>query len=324
VVINFAVEVGSLHVLKMLFVLSCADLAAVGPDVLNDWKMRLMTDLYQRASDCLAGAAASTHSRRRDAAFRREFELRVKPKDDTDAKWWSRQLDAMPIQSLHKSQFDELIGHMKQLQTLAPDQAHATGCYRPELQTVEYTIGAHESVAEGIFHRLTGALSSRGMEILSAEIHTLADGLVLDRFYVIDSDYEGEPPADRIEQVCESLRSCLQADAEKPPTFRRVWGAGADEELPIQPTRIRFDNNTSPSCTILDVFTHDYRGLLYTLTRTIFELGLSVSVAKIGTHVDQVVDVFYVTDQQGEKITDNERLAEIERQLHEAIDGLSD
>lgn len=322
-VINFAVEVGSLHVLQMLYVLSCADLAAVGPDVLNDWKLRLITDLYSRASACLAGESATALSERRTEELRKQVRLRVKPKTDEESQWWDRQLTALPATSLQNDRLDELIAQLRQLQLLDPTEVLAAGCYRPELSAVEYTIGAHESLAPGIFHRLTGALSSRGMEILSAEIHTLADGLVLDRFYVLDGDFEGPPPPDRIDDVCHTLKACLQINAEKPPAFRRVWGAGIDAELPIQPTRIRFDNSTSPTCTILDVFTHDYRGLLYTLTRTIFDLGLSVSVAKIGTHVDQVVDVFYVTDAAGNKITDNTRLTEIEGQLREAIDGLS-
>jgi [protein-PII] uridylyltransferase len=65
-------------------------------------------------------------------------------------------------------------------------------------------------------------------------------------------------------------------------------------------------------------------GLLYAVARAVFESGLSVSKAKIGTHLDQVVDVFYVTDQQtGKKVTDDRRLAEIRRHLLAAIEGLN-
>ena len=73
------------------------------------------------------------------------------------------------------------------------------------------------------------------------------------------------------------------------------------------PTRVRIDNSTSDRYTIIDVFASDRTGLLYTIARTIFELGLSVSLAKIGTYLDQVVDVFYVTDQAGRKIDDESR-----------------
>jgi [protein-PII] uridylyltransferase len=90
--------------------------------------------------------------------------------------------------------------------------------------------------------------------------------------------------------------------------------------LAVVPTRVRIDNSTSDHCTIVDIFTHDRTGLLFTISRTIFDLGLSVSVAKIGTYIDQVVDVFYVTDQAGNKIHDEGRLQEISNRLLEAID----
>ena len=323
-VIDFAVEVGSLYRLQLLYVLSCADLAAVGPDVLNDWKLRLISRLYLRASEKLAGESATDPSSQQAEQRRKEVLLRAKPKNDAEAKWWDRQLATLPLDSLSQTEVDEWIGHLRRLHELDPAEAVATASYRAEISGVEYIVGAHESLAEGIFHRLTGAFSSRGMQIMRAEIHSLADGLILDRFQITDADYEGEPPPDRMAEVCQALTDCLKADAEKPPTFRRVWGATTDAELPEQPTRVRIDNSSSAGCTILDVFTRDYQGLLYTLTRTIYELGLSVSVAKIGTHLDQVVDVFYVTDADGNKVTDPDRLAEIERILLEAIDGLSD
>ncbi|MEO8495810.1 MAG: hypothetical protein ABI614_12115, partial [Planctomycetota bacterium] len=87
------------------------------------------------------------------------------------------------------------------------------------------------------------------------------------------------------------------------------------------PTRIRIDNDTSEQYTILDVFAHDRTGLLYSISRTIFELGLSVHGAKIGTHLDQVVDVFYVTG-NGKKVQDQHRLDEIRASLLEAISAV--
>src|SRR5690606_1541229 len=88
---------------------------------------------------------------------------------------------------------------------------------------VEYTVGVYDDRVQGIFHRLTGAISSQGMEILSAEIHPLADRLCLDRFYVQDNDYRGEPPRDRFESVSQRLVQSLMDNTGAPPTFRRTW-----------------------------------------------------------------------------------------------------
>ena len=89
------------------------------------------------------------------------------------------------------------------------------------------------------------------------------------------------------------------------------------------PTRVLVDNENSESHTIIDVFAHDRRGLLYTITRTLFELGTSVWVAKIGTYMDQVVDVFYVTDAEGDKIVEEGTLQGIRSRLLEAIEEVN-
>jgi [protein-PII] uridylyltransferase len=72
--------------------------------------------------------------------------------------------------------------------------------------------------------------------------------------------------------------------------------------------------------TIIDIFTHDRTGLLYAITRTLLELGLSLGRAKIGTYLHQVIKVFYVTDHQYRKVKDNQRLEEIRKQSLEVIE----
>jgi [protein-PII] uridylyltransferase len=188
---------------------------------------------------------------------------------------------------------------------------------------MEYTVGVYEDRFPGIFHRLTGALGSQGLEILGAEIHSLADRLCLDRFYVHDNDFSGEPPADRIDTVSRALVNALLDDSGTPPTFRRLWQSrpsGERHELEISPTRVKIDSTTSDLYSIIDIFAHDRTGLLYTIARTLFELNLSVATAKIGTFLDQVVDVFYVTESSGAKILHEDRIRQIRDALHEAVD----
>ena len=86
-------------------------------------------------------------------------------------------------------------------------------------------------------------------------------------------------------------------------------------------TRVNIDNSTSEAFTVFDIFAHDRVGLLYSITRKLFELRLSVGRAQIATHGDQVVDVFYVTEQGGEKIRDKTRLSVIREQLLQVCAG---
>ncbi len=320
IVLQHAAEIGSPATLRMLFVLSCADLAAVGPGVLNEWKQDVLEQLYLRMMDHLTGGVNSGSAGRTAA---RKLELLQDPRCLADPKWFQEQIARLPAAYLDGPGSETVLPDLVRLQALPRDEALAWGRFLPERNVVEYSVGAYEDQVAGIFHRLTGALTGQGLEILSAEIHTLADRLCLDRFYVQDNDFRGEPSADRFASVCSALVKSMKEPLGTPPAFRRTWQAKtrqATRPLTDLPTQVRIDNATSDLFTIIDVFAHDRPGLLYQIARTLFELQLSVATARIGTHLDQVVDVFYVTENSGEKVQGELRMQEIRESLLAAIE----
>ncbi len=322
VVLDLALQVGSPEVLQMLYVLSCADLAAVGPGVLNDWKLDLFTQLYHNVRRELTGGTWVGATDERGVHQRNE--LRRVLKQEKDDPWWQEQIEALPPAYLFQGPPEQIVEELGRLKNLPRRQAVAWAQYHPDRQAVEYTIGTYEDITPGIFHRVTGVLTSQRMDILSAEIHTLADGLVLDRFYVQDRDFAGQPPESRLREVCDKLKAALESSTDQAPKFAAVWGDenrnGAAVRAHQPPPQVRLDNSTTERFTIVDIFAIDRTGLLYTVTRQLFELGLSVHMAKIGTHLDQVVDVFYVTDSQGRKIVDEDRLEDIRATLMAKIE----
>jgi [protein-PII] uridylyltransferase len=322
-VVRFAVQVGSPELLRMLYVLTAADLAAVGPGVWDGWKEEIVTDLYHRTMQHLAVDSPAT-TLGEQLAQRREA-VRAWLGEQKDQPWFRRQIESLPIGYLNATPPKQVAADLRLLQNLETGGATAQAQYLPDTQTVQFTIGTSEQVTPGIFHKLTGALSSHGLQIRSAQIYTLADGLVLDRFWVRDPDFAGEPPRQRLEEVQSALVQSLCTPAAAPPSFRRTWRVGGDKRVPVAPsqTRVNTDNSTSDRYTIIDVFTHDRTGLLYAIARTLFEMGLSVWRAKIGTYLDQVVDVFYVTDRQHRKVEDESQLEEIRRRLLEVIESLA-
>ncbi|MDX1946647.1 MAG: [protein-PII] uridylyltransferase [Pirellulaceae bacterium] len=319
VVAPFAAEVGSPERLQMLYVLTIADLAGVGPGVLNEWKQQLLTDLYGHTLRLLASDSPAEAARER-IKRRREELLDLSRRFDGTA-WWETQVLALPASCLFSAPPAQLVAELDRIRKLPRGEAVAWGQHLPGRNVVEYTVGTYEGITPGIFHKLTGALSSNGHSILSADISTLADGVVLDRFYVQDQDFSGPPPADRIEQVRKDLVAALKTE-NVTPVFRKLWNVRQNSLRVTQrlPTRVNIDNATAEKFTILAIFAYDKMGLLYLIARTLFELGLSVSRAKIGTHLDQVVDVFYVTDQEGRKLTDERHLGEIRQRLMSAVE----
>lgn len=318
VVIQFAVDVESAEVLRMLYVLTCADLAAVGPGVLNRWKLDLLTQLYRRTRAHLAGDINPEEEDRWLTERRASLNDLVESEDNRT--WLRQQIAEIPGGYLTDYEPFETIDRLKDLSVLPRDSSVAWGRWLEDRKALEFTVGAYEDVTTGIFHKLTGALTSSGLEILTAEIHTLADGLIIDRFYVRDQRFSGEPPRARLDKVCRHLEASLSNTSSETPSFQRTWNPQTTEspEAGRLPTRVRLDNDTSEQYTIIDIFTHDRTGLLYAIAHTIFELGLSVHGAKIGTHLDQVVDVFYVTG-EGTKVEAPDRVSEVRARLLEAI-----
>ena len=169
---------------------------------------------------------------------------------------------------------------------------------------------------------MAGALSGAGLQILSADTDILANRLLMLRYEVTDLLYPAETPTERIDKLCRALE--ISVDSDQPPKFHTQWGqeqAEASIRLTALPNEIKIDNATSDECTLVEVFTFDRTGLLYKLARKLHDIALVIQHAKIGTNLDQVVDVFYVTDRQGQKITDEQHLDHIRAELLEVIES---
>ena len=319
-ILNHAIEIGSRGLLRMLFVMTCADFAAVGPGVFNDWKKEVLCRLYRQMASHLRnpGDPVSDASDRVDT-LRQELLANA----SAPSPWIARQIDELPLSYLQGPSVDLLIDDLARVECLEPEDVMAWGRYIEDRKVSEYSAAVFEGKVPGIFYRLTGTLSSMGLQILAADIHTNSDGLVLDRFYVLDDDFNGCPPDVRFDDVSNALQRALKVKEFKQPTFRKKWkGTTAHEPgtFAVQPTKVSIDNSTSDIATIIDVFAHNRGGLLYAISRAIFECELSVTHAKIGTYIDQVVDVFYVTDRSNRKVTDADRLDHIKRKIFDAID----
>lgn len=320
-VLQFAVGVGSPELLKMLFVMTAADFSAVGPGVWDNWKAEILGDLYTRAMDHLAGDISPVTGD--EQLGQRRAAVRELLGTDEEDVWIAGQLEALPRPYLISTTPRQITEDLRLLRRLNGEGVIPEAECLPDMGAVLFTVATRESIAPGIFHRLTGALSAAGMQILSAQINTLANGLVIDRFWVTDPDYAELPPPDRLAEVKAGLVQSLHLPAGTEPAFRRTWQLDRrpTPKLSTAQTRVNVDNTSSEQYTIFDIFAHDRVGLLYAITRTLFECGLSVWRARIATHLDQVVDVFYVSDRAGHKITDAQRLETIRAQLLTVIEN---
>ncbi len=321
VLLNFNYEVGSPDALRMLFVLTAADISAVGPGVWNDWKGELLAALYDRSMIWLSGKSYLFEEPTRLQRTFADVQRQLNPTPE-EADVWRRRLEMLPTHYLLATPPERIAADLVITQRLAESDIAVESKYDSETRTVEYRVFVHESVSAGCFHKLTGVLSAKRMEILSAQICTTTDGLVIDSYRVRDHDHDGEVPDYRQTDVAKSVQQALRGELDVEKLFEsRSRFASNIAQGPVSnlPMRVVIDNETSDKYTILDVFAHDRPGLLYRIARTLFEWQLSVVLAKISTHFDQVVDVFYITDSAGHKISDGERLKQLRDGLAQQI-----
>lgn len=319
---DFVAEVGSAEVMKLLFVLTASDFSAVGPRSWNNWRAGMLSNLYNNAMPYFTGESspASVGQLRR----KREKAISLLPDAERpQLDWHSTQVNSLSDSYVVNHEPQTIVDLLVQLKHLSPDELQVEGHFDEHSQTVRYSVATNESLTTGAFHRMAGALTASGMEILSAEINTLADGQIYDRYMVVDPQYPKGPPEWRITKVCEAIRTALLTTQGDSPTFQRFWQDQKSDtfaRLAGVKTAVKLDNETSDNYTVIEIRTSDANGLLFTITRTIFDLELSVVIAKITTGTKGIVDTFYVTDAQNEKIVEDGRLQEIRDRLISEID----
>ena len=248
---------------------------------------------------------------------------------DAFVNWIESQLDQFPLRYLHGTPPKRIAAHLQAVGRLQAGEVLVEESFNEELATCEYTVITHDNLTPGIFYKIAGVMAAQGVQILDALIITRHDGVVVDTFQVSDPDYAGVIPVERRASIAETIVRVLKGEEEEVDRLMsRNTRLFAVRRLPTvrQATEVQVLNELSDRFTIIDVYAEDTQGLLYTISRSIFQLGLSVHAARISLRqeLDQVADVFYVTDQHGAKIKDQARLEAIRTTIKTDIDLFMD
>jgi len=316
---DFADLVQSMERLRLLLVLTVADIQAVGPGTWTPWKAALLRDLYWRTEELLTGGHAHEGREKRVRAAQEAMASGLPgwSQADIQAQW-----DLGYPSYWLSFDSDAHIRHailMKEAATLGLPLSISSRIdrYRDVSELIVYTPDH-----AGLFSRIAGALSAAGAEIEHAKIFTMANGMALDVFYLRDRQTHGafERP-DRLARLSSYIERTLTGDL-------KPWDELKEQrlrELPsrfdvftVQP-RVLIDNAASNEHTVVEVNGRDRPGLLHDLTFALTRLNLIINAAVVTTYGERVVDSFYVRDVLGGKIEDPERLRILRLRLKAAI-----
>ena len=320
-VVDFALSVGSISNLKMLYLLTYSDTRAVGPDVWNNWKGSLLEDLYVRALRVLEELEKGQFQRgdRRSKVRRIQGRLKRRLSRQFTPERVRRFVEKMPERYFLTTPEEEMPFHFGIMEQYS-DQAFLSSVrHFPENEYSEMVICTKDR--PGLFALITGVFAAMGMDILSARITTRKDGLILDVFRI---SHLGKSEVVMEPERWTRIQSTLERVLTEPVDIVRLVGVAGQPILFKRRARtvstvIHIDNETSENFTVLEIYAQDRVGVLFTITHELHQLGVSIHVAKISTNVDQVTDVFYVTDEDGEKIQDKKRLETIRQALYRSL-----
>ncbi|MBI3610686.1 MAG: [protein-PII] uridylyltransferase [Nitrospirae bacterium] len=320
VLVQFAKTAATPETLKMLYALTLADITAVGPGTLTAWKQDLLSELFTKTLEILTGETLIVAEEEKINRVRQMIRSRLKDLYESD--WLEGQLAAMTTRYLIATPPERIISDLERVHHLEPKSVKVYAENDAERNLTEYSVYTFDGLMPGIFYKMTAVLAAKGLQILSATITTWSNAIVVDTFRVQDPDFSGPPASYRLEDVRETIAQVLLGrKALDHPSSVGVRIRSGSPVLPrTAPVQIELDNSTSEKYTIIEVFAPDRTGLLSVIAQSLFTLGLSVQTAKVATHLDQVVDVFHVTDQAGQKITDPDRIRHLKQTLAEDIE----
>jgi len=309
---NFAKVVQSLERMKLLTILTTADIRAVGPGVWNGWKAQLLRALYYETEPALTGGFSEVNRAQRVAMAQAEFraELTDWPPEEIE-RYLTRHYPAywLKVDLPHKVTHARFV---RSAEEAGKKLATAVG-FDTVRGVTELTVLAPDH--PWLLSVIAGGCASAGANIVDAQIYTTTDGLALDSISVTREFEQNEDEARRALRIADAIEKALQGELRLPEVVaKRAVPKGRIKAFAVEP-EVMINNQWSNRYTVIEVSGLDRPGLLYELTATISKLSLNIASAHVATFGERAVDVFYVTDLFGAKIESQTRHATIKRAL---------
>lgn len=322
VIERIARGVGDVDYLRMLYVLTYCDLRAVSPRSWTDWKSALLAELFDRTAATLAGRPPNARARgpSSEETLSRVREHLTAPEEEHPIPL-SEYIAELPDRYLATTDPELVAHHYEMLGALDEENRVVWELRRPPgANYSELTVVAYDRA--GVFSVLCGALASKRINILGAQVFSTRGGGVIDRFQIQDDRAEPLPEGfvlDRLRNDVNRIFCGRKSVGELFEQTPRRKSEPRPELKDIVPPVVLVDNEGSDHSTIIEVKGYDRIGFLYDVTAVFSRHGLSIDRALIATEAYRVVDVFYVTDSEEKKLDDPGAIDRLQKELLEVI-----
>lgn len=308
----FIQNVQSPERLRLLLVLTVADIRAVGPGVWNGWKGALLRDLYYQA-EAMMGVGMAQYATRNLMQIRASLSEELSEFDPAQiAEYMALGPEAFatvftPAEHARIARLVRALHHSDAPFMLDISHDHFRAISEVMLVTPDHY---------GLFSKVAGVMALAGANIVSAKIYTLKNGLAVESFGIQDADARAFDSLQKLAKLSVYMERALTGELDYDKELARQVRPYASRKDAIKiPPAVFIENTVSATHTVIEVNGHDRLGFLHALTRDIARLGLNIASAHISTYGNQVVDVFYVKDVFGMKITHESKLRQIRESL---------
>ena len=304
--------------LRMLLALTVADIRAVGPGVFNGWKGQLLSELLRTTEAVFRGGRgddAAAHFREERAAAAAKARDCI-PEAQADLRAWASGMEDAYLCAF--SPTEHSLHHS--LVSRAAETGAAAECL-PDLGGDSTIVIVAARDRRGLFADLAGAMARAGANVIGARVYTSESGLALDLFHL--QDHGHRPFGADHPQLLAKLQASLEAAGRGDPapvefekrSYRPLSRAAAFSVAPA----VTIDNEASEAATVVEASGRDRPGLLESVARTLADAGLSIQSAHAETYGERAVDAFYVTANDGGKLTDAEAKAKLKQALNRVL-----
>jgi [protein-PII] uridylyltransferase len=257
---GMADRVETVEKLKLLTLLTYADISAVNPSAMSPWRSSLLWQLY-----------SATH---------REL-MRELQSDRLHTG--TVFLEGLPVRYQRTHSRDEIAAHIK--------MAEAGTVVEIQKKGSVYQLTAVAPDRPALFASIAGAISSFGMNILKAEAFSNSSGTIVDTFTFADPLRTLELNPSEIESMKQTVRRSALGEED----VARLLSRRPAPRFQSYEPRIAFDNDASDSATLIQIIASDRPGLLYSVASALSEGGCNIEVVMVDTQGRKAIDVFYVT-----------------------------
>ena len=315
---TFVARVQTLERLKLLLILTVCDIRAVGPGVWNGWKGQLLRTLYYESEIILTGGHSEARREQRVQAIQ---DMLFEALPD-----WSEK-ERKAYAAMHyppywlRTDLDRKIAHAHLIK--AADEAGEPFASLTAVHTFEGVteITLYTPDHPRLLSTIAAACVAAKSDIVGAQIHTTSTGKALDTILIRQEFDQEADERRRAERIANTVESALKGDVHLPPMMAEKGKVKGRVRAFKVPPEVMIDNQGSERFTVIEAAGRDRPGLLHDLASAIADLSLDTHSAHVATFGERVVDVFYVTDLTGQKVTRRAKLNTIKSTLEEVLGG---